>query len=114
MRSFVAWHGQVPSTATRLEEFAARAHTTPWLRRTIGQGIAGSHVIGFELQNRWWTFFFEREAQSADDAPESWRIEAYAHDGKSWKGRFLYWPVEDQWRHESYREHGHEQGRFRE
>jgi hypothetical protein len=105
MRSFVAWHGQVPTTAARLEDFAARAHMAPWLRRTIGQGVAASYVIGFELQQRWWTFFFDREAQCAD-APESWCIEAYAHDGKSWKQRFLYWPVEDQWRPEWRLEHG--------
>jgi hypothetical protein len=112
MRSFVAWHRQVPPAATRLEDFVARAHTAPWLRRTIGQGLAGSYVIGFELQHRWWTFFFEREG-SALVAPEPWWIQSYSHDGKSWQQRFLYWPVEDHWRHESYREHGDDHGRFR-
>ena len=113
LRSFVIWHGEVPVEATRVEDWAARAHTASWIRRTIGKGVAGSYVIGYGLADQWWTFFFDRERRPAPSGAESWYIEAYAHNGKSWTERFFYWPAADRWRHELHQQHGDDHGRFR-
>jgi len=112
MLSFVAWHGEIPAEATRLDEFSARAHAAPWIRRTIGRGVASNDVIGYELAGRWWTLFFERDATSAPEGAEAWWVEAYNHDGKGWANRYCYWPAEHRWRHALHAQHGDDYGRF--
>jgi hypothetical protein len=102
MLSFVTWHGEITPEATRLDELSARTHAVPWLRRTIGRGVAASHVIGYQLGKHWWTLFFERDPVNTPDGAEVWRIEAYDHSGSSWASSYHYWPAEHRWRHASH------------
>ncbi len=81
MQSFVAWRGEVPSAAERLEDFDARKHAATWIRHNIGKGVAGVYVIGYALEVRWWSYFFERVDRCAPDGAEVWSIEAYNHEG---------------------------------
>src|SRR5690242_18309033 len=97
MRSFVAWHGQVPPDAVRVDDAAARSHGASWVRRAVGKGMVASYVIGYEATGgRWWTFFFEREPSEVAGW-EAWAVEAYAHDRTSWAQAYLYIPREDRW-----------------
>jgi len=98
MDSFVAWRGEVPSAAKRLEDFEARKHAATWIRHNIGKGVAGAYVIGYALEARWWSYFFERVETCAPIGAEVWNIEAYNHEGKSWFGRFYHWPEGARWR----------------
>jgi hypothetical protein len=100
MQSFVAWRGEVPSAAERLEDFDARKHAATWIRHNIGKGVAGAYVIGYALEARWWSYFFERVEACAPDGAEVWSIEAYNHEGKSWLDRFHYWPGVTRWCYE--------------
>jgi hypothetical protein len=114
MESFVAWHGHVPTEAKCLDDLEARTHGAPWIRRLIGKGLACSYVIGYALGQQWWTLCFERETGDDNPTPEgaeSWRIEAYDHDGISWTGQYYYWPAEDRWRHALYQFYGENYGR---
>ena len=70
----------------------------PWLRHHLGRGIVHSYVIGFQLEQRWWTLFFERAVSVAEDGSEHWWIEAYAHNGKTWSGNYSYSPTRREWR----------------
>jgi hypothetical protein len=97
MQSFVAWHGEVPAEARRLEDFEAREHVATWIRRNIGVGVIHSYAIGYQLEDRWWTLFFERIHAIALPGGEVWHVEAYDHSGKSWSGRFLFWPELSRW-----------------
>jgi hypothetical protein len=108
MQSFVAWHGQIPTEAKRIEDHEAYRHATAWLRRHIGgRGIVHSYVIGYVLGERWWTLFFQRatcgrgssEAASSTTigGAEPWWIEAYDHKGTSWGDTYFYLP-DGQWR----------------
>jgi len=114
MESFIAWDGQVPPKAKRLEDSEARTHAAPWIRRLIGRGLARTYVIGYALGQCWWTLCFERgnrgENVTAEGA-ESWWIEAYDHNGISWTGNYYYWPLENRWRHALYQSHGENYGR---
>jgi hypothetical protein len=101
MQSFIAWHGEVPPEAKRLEDFEARTHGAPWIRRLIGKGLACSYVVGYALGQRWWTLCFERKKRHDSVTPEGaedWCIEAYDHTGNSWTGHYHFWPAEDRWR----------------
>jgi hypothetical protein len=98
MRSFVAWHGQVPTAAKRIEDHEAHRHGTAWLRRHIGgRGIVHSYVIGYVLGERWWTLFFQRASSTTIRGAEVWWIEAYDHSGASWSDTYSYFP-DGRWR----------------
>jgi hypothetical protein len=98
MQSFVAWHGQIPPEATRVEEHEAERHAVAWLRRHIGgRGCVHSYVIGYVLRERWWSLFFQRTSVTAADGAEQWWIEAYDHNGKSWSESY-YYSLEGRWR----------------
>lgn len=98
MRSFVAWHGEVPPTAHPIELSEAMEHTATWVRRNVGLGVVHSDVIGFEVGSSWWTLFFER---TVDHDPRSgaeiWKIESYSNNSSSWWKTFYYWPDHDRW-----------------
>lgn len=114
MESFIAWHCQVPPEAKRLEDFEARTHGTPWIRRLIGKGLACTYVIGYALGQSWWTLCFERQKPNEDVTPEgaeNWCIEAYDHSGITWTGQYYYWPAENRWRHALYQSCGENYGR---
>ena len=98
MHSFVRWHGEVPLAAKHLEDFEAREHAASWIRHNIGKGVAGAYVTGYALDARWWSYFFDRIDTCAPDGAEVWNIEAYNYEGKSWSGRFYYWPDFILWR----------------
>ncbi|MDB6100617.1 MAG: hypothetical protein JWO52_616 [Gammaproteobacteria bacterium] len=98
MQFFVEWRGEVPLTAKRLEDFDARQHAATWIRHNIGRGVAGAYVTGYAVDARWWSYFFERIETCAPEGAEVWSIEAYNHEGKSWLGRFYYWPDSCRWR----------------
>ena len=108
MQSFVAWYGEVPTEATRIEDFEARQDAASWIRRNIGVGIVHGYVIGYKLDNRWWTLFFEHTygSYTPPEGAERWHIEAYDYNGKSWIGNYYYWPAENRWRHVSYERYG--------
>jgi hypothetical protein len=97
MHAFVAWHGQIPTGAERIEDQRARGHAVSWIRRNLGVGIIHSHVIGYELGHRWWTLFFDRIATVGPDGAECWQVEAYDHNGKSWSERYHFWPEHCRW-----------------
>ena len=98
MQSFAEWYGEVPRDAKRLEDFEAREHAATWVRRTIGKGIAGAYVIGFQRGDAWWSYFFERlDENTALGTVESWRVEAYDSRGRSWSDDYVWWPVESRW-----------------
>ena len=71
---------------------AAKHKKANQIRHNIGKGVAGVYVIGYALEARWWSYFFERVDKCAPDGAEVWSIEAYNHEGKSWLDRFYYWP----------------------
>lgn len=98
LQSFVAWRGEVPPAARRLEDFEARPHGATWVQRYVGKGIAGAYVIGFQHGEAWWTYFFDHI--SDDDTPqgaERWRIESYDSQCHSWKEHFFFWPLQGRW-----------------
>ena len=98
MRSFVEWRGEVPLVAKRLEDFDARKHAATWIRHSIGKGVAGAYVIGYAVEAKWWSYFFERIETCAPQGAEVWSVEAYNHEGNSWLGRFYYCPDFSRWR----------------
>jgi hypothetical protein len=112
-QSFVAWHGEVPPEAKRVQDFEAREHAAMWIRRNIGKGVAGAHVIGYESGSSWWSLFFDRVDTFAPRGAEVWHVESYSHSGRSWSGRFYYWPAENRWRHVLYQRNGDDYGRHR-
>lgn len=109
--SFVAWHGEIPPTAERVEDFRAREHPAAWIQRFIG-GRSVGYVAGFTLAERWWALFFDRvEEDLVPDGAEVWSIESYDSDGKSWSGRYFFWPEHACWRHQFFAECGEDYGR---
>jgi hypothetical protein len=102
MQSFVAWHRQIPQEARRVEEHEAHCHAAAWLRRHIGgRGIVHSHVIGYVVGERWWTFFFQRTVTTAIHGTEQWWIEAYDYTGRNWSS-YYYYSSEGQWSRTAY------------
>jgi hypothetical protein len=100
MEELVALCGDVPRDAHKLEDYEARHHQDIWVQRLIGEGITCHYVVGYQLDDRWWTFCFDRREEAweaADD--EFWVVEAYDSDGGSWCQGFLYSPVSMQWTH---------------
>jgi hypothetical protein len=109
--AFVAWHGEIPAEATRIEDHRARQHAVSWIRRNIGVGIVHSYVIGYELGDRWWTLFCDRSDTYASGDAEVWEMEAYNHAGDSWSAQFYYWPETGRWRHVQFLQSGDDYGR---
>lgn len=105
MLRFVEWHGEIPREARRIEDHEAKTHATPWLRHHLWRGIVKGYVIGFQLEERWWTLIFERDVNSRADGSEQWWIEAYENNGKSWSRQYCYTPEERQWRLGDVREY---------
>jgi hypothetical protein len=115
MESFIAWHGEVPLEAKRLEDFEARKHGAAWIRRLIGRGLGCTYVVGCALGQRWWTLCFERQTHEEDRTPEgaeNWCVEAYDHRAISWTSNYYYWPAEGRWRHALYQSRGENYGRY--
>lgn len=113
MESFVAWHGEVPSEAKRIDDAAASEHAAAWVRRNLGLGITHSYIIGYEKGACWWTLFFERTNvyQPYPAGAERWHIEGYDHSGKSWIANYYFWPAENRWRHVFFATAGEDYGR---
>lgn len=99
MKSFVTWYGEVPPEGERIEEWVAMAHASAWIRHNIGRGVVQSYAIGFALENRWWTYFFNRVTTPGVAAHQSWCVEAYNSQALSWSRAFLYWSNEGRWGH---------------
>jgi hypothetical protein len=98
MEDFVARFGDVPRGAHKLEDYQAKHHQDIWIQRLIGEGIACHYVIGYQLDDGWWTFCFDRRDESPDSSDdEFWVVEAYDSDGGSWCQGFLYSAVSAQW-----------------
>jgi hypothetical protein len=98
MEEFVALFGDVPRAARKLEDYEAKQHQDVWIQRLVGEGIACHYVIGYQLEESWWTFCFDhREAVPEAGDDEFWVVEAYDSDGGSWCRGFLYNPVSMQW-----------------
>lgn len=111
MLAFVAWHGEIPSEAERLEDARARQHDAVWMRRLVG-GWSTSHVAGFALGDCWWVMLFDRRDESfTPDGAELWNVELYGSDARSWADTYLYWPAENRWRHVLFASLGEEYGR---
>lgn len=89
LEDFVAQFGEVPVTARKLEDYEARDHRNPWIQRLLGEGIVGQFVLVYQLEERWWTFCFDRREHTGVDA-QTWTVEAYRSDGLSWQDTFLY------------------------
>jgi hypothetical protein len=110
MLAFVAWHGEVPCSAHRIEDHEARKHAATWIRRNVGER-AVSYIIAYALGDRWWTLFFDRVDSLAPEGAERWHVESYNHDGRSWAGDYYYWPATSRWRHVLHLYHGEGYGR---
>jgi len=110
MQSFVAWHGQVPPEARYVEDHEAQGHAAAWLRRHLGgRGIVHSHVIGYVVEERWWTLFFQRTLTTAIDDAEQWWIESYDDTGKHWSSYYYYYVSEGRWSRNAYDVGNHRQ-----
>ena len=105
MEDFVAVFGNVLRGARKLADYDARHHSDIWIQRLLGEGIACDYVIGYQLDEKWWTFCFERRQGSYGADDEAWAVEAYDSNGGSWRGNFLYSPTLARWRRGSP-EHG--------
>ena len=91
---------------------ASRTSRRVWVRRTLGKGIASTYAIGYQLNERWWTLFFDRTDARAPEGAENWCVEAYNDTGRSWAQAYYYWPAERRWRHPLYAEWGDDYGRY--
>jgi len=109
--AFVAWHGEIPPEARRVEDYRAREHAVDWIRKNIGIGIVHTYVIGFELGAQWWTLFAERVDRAAPSGAECWHIEAYDDRGCTWSRQYFFWPADRRWRHVLYLHNGDDSGR---
>ena len=109
--SFIAWHGEVPREATRLEEAEARERASKWVPQKSADFKAQGRLFVYELGARWWLVLFERAGgQDPPKDAENWFIESYAHDN-SWGSNYFYWPAEDRWRSCLYEFRGENYGR---
>jgi hypothetical protein len=97
---FVAVFGGVPRGARKLEDYEAKQHQDIWIQRLVGEGVCCHYVVGYQLDDEWWTFCFDRrDDDAADDSEEEvWVVEAYNSAGGSWRDAFLYSPFSGQWR----------------
>jgi len=98
MEELVALYGAVPRGARRLEDYDAKHHQNAWVQRLLGEGIAGYYVLGYQFDDEWWTFCFDRREEPSNATDEElWIVEAYGSDGGSWRRAFIYSPVLMQW-----------------
>jgi hypothetical protein len=98
MEEFVALFGDVPRDAHKLQDYEARHHQDTWVQRLVGEGIACHYVMGYQLDDIWWTFCFDhREGAPEASDDEFWVVEAYDSDGGSWCQGFLYSPASMRW-----------------
>jgi hypothetical protein len=99
MEDFVACFGGVPRGARKLEDYEAKQHANIWIQRLVGEGVICNYVIGYHLDERWWTFCFDRrEDAPVESEDELWIVEAYDSRGGSWRDGFLYSPGPGTWR----------------
>jgi hypothetical protein len=99
MDDFVACFGGVPRGARKLADYEARQHHDIWIQRLVGEGLACHYVVAYYLDDKWWTFCFDRKDEAADEGEEElWVIEAYDSRGASWRDSFLYSPSLVRWR----------------
>jgi hypothetical protein len=120
MTEFVACFGGLPRGARKLEDYEAKQHEDIWVQRLIGEGVICHYVIGYHLDNRWWTFCFDRREEAMDDRDnELWVVEAYDSQGVSSRDAFLYSPSSGKWRRapahllDGARDHGKRVGQTR-
>lgn len=113
-QSFVSWYSEVPHEAQRLADAEARQRAATWVPQRFGDDRKSrGQLIAFQLADRWWTLFFERESDGAPKDAENWWIEGYAHDGSQWASNYFYWPGDDHWRHFLHEFRGENYGRNR-
>jgi hypothetical protein len=94
LERIVAQFGELPRTACKLEDYEARDHCNPWIQRLLGEGIVCHYVLVYQLEEKWWTFCFDRRDRN-DAGAETWSVEAYSSDGLSWRKAFLYETTSD-------------------
>jgi hypothetical protein len=98
MQDLVVTFGDVPPGARKLEDYEARQHQDIWIQRLVGEGITCNYVVGYQLNDRWWTFCFDRREDAPEDRnSELWVVEAYDSDGGSWRRTFQYSPTLEKW-----------------
>lgn len=91
MEHFVTTFGDVPAGAHKLLDYEARTHSDMWIQRLLGEGIVCHYVIGYQLEDRWWTFCFDRQDEvTREGEEEHWVIEGYDSLGQSWRATFVY------------------------
>src|SRR5262245_31060144 len=91
MESFVTSFGDVPATARKLQDYDARNHRDMWVQRLLGEGIVCHYVIGYTVEDQWWTFCFDRNDEaSIEGEEERWIVESYDSLGGSWRHSFTY------------------------
>lgn len=99
MEDFVAVFGGVPHAARKLQDYDARLHSDTWIQRLLGEGISCHYVIGYQFEEHWWTFCFDRREESWEGSNEElWVVEAYDSFGESRRNSFLYEPQLLVWR----------------
>jgi hypothetical protein len=102
MQDLVVAFGDVPRGARKLEDYEARQHQDIWIQRLVGDGKTCHYVIGYQLDDKWWTFCFDRrEDVPVDSESELWVVEAYDSDGGSWRRNFQYIPTLEMWKRAS-------------
>jgi hypothetical protein len=90
MEDFVAAFGDVPEAAQKLRDYEARQHDVIWIQRLLGDGIVCDYVIGYQLDDEWWTFCFDRKESTSDGEEETWVVERYDSLGASSRECFAY------------------------
>jgi hypothetical protein len=114
MTSFVAWHGEVPPEATRLDDFQARKLAATGVRGLVPTPAGDGEAIGFALAERWWTVSFVHNEQCDYTTPpgaENWLVEGHDAFGGLWTSNYFYWPQQSRWRHIFYEFFGADYGR---
>jgi hypothetical protein len=114
-QSFVAWYGEVPSDAKRLETAQALECATTWHpERFRNDRKLHGYLCAYQLGARWWTLLFERDyTNSAPSNAENWWIESYSQDGNASASNYFYWLAHDSWLHFLHEFRGTNYGRYR-
>lgn len=99
LTDFVIQFGGIPPAARKLEDYQARDHSSPWIQRLLGEGVACHYVMVYQLGEEWWTFCFDRREYLERGEEECWIIEAYSFDGTSWRETALYDAAHGEWQH---------------
>lgn len=98
MEDFVAVFGELPDGACKLRDYDARYHSDTWIQRLLGEGIVCDYVVGYQLEDKWWTFCFDRREEVSADDEEVWVVEGYDSAGGSSRESYLYCPALGWWR----------------